>query len=146
MRRFQIIFKLHRYAHPMHFLHLTQVAVGSHSRKLNKYIEIKAPFPLFQQNIISIDGSEAGHWSETEWDRSKEIFWLRDRWLIIHTCEDKNGEWKDTFLLMRSVWKKFIIENWSFDFLSLLISLNSNSGAPNVNFRKISVRKTIWDL
>ena len=22
----------------------------------------------------------------------------------------------------------------------------SNSGAPNVNFRKISVRKTIWDL
>ena len=35
---------------------LTQVALGAHSRKLNKYMEIKAPFPLFQQNIISIDG------------------------------------------------------------------------------------------
>ena len=52
----------------------------------------------------------------------KKYFDLWDRWLIIHTCVDKNGEWKDTFLLMRSVWKKFIIENWSFDFLSLLIS------------------------
>ena len=35
---------------------LTQVALGAHSRKLNKHMEIKAPFPLFQQNIISIDG------------------------------------------------------------------------------------------
>ena len=25
-------------------------------------------------------------------------------------------------------------------------SLIINSGAPNVNFRKMSVRKTIWDL
>ena len=27
--------------------------LGSHSRKLNKYMEIKALFPLFQQNIIT---------------------------------------------------------------------------------------------
>ena len=51
-------------------------------------------------------------------DSGKEIFWLRDRWLIIHTCEDKNEEWKDSFVLM----KNFIIENWSFDFLSVSIS------------------------
>ena len=35
---------------------LIQVALGAHSRKLNKFMEIKASFPLFQQNIISIDG------------------------------------------------------------------------------------------
>ena len=58
---------------------------------------------MFQQNIISIDGGQAGHWSETEWDSGKEIFWLRDWCLIIHTCEDKNEDWKDTFLLMRSL-------------------------------------------
>ena len=84
---------------------LTKVAVGSHSRKLNKYMEIEVTFALFQQNIISIDGNKAGHLSETEWDSGKEIFWLRDCWLIIHTCEDKNQEWKDIFLLMRSLWK-----------------------------------------
>ena len=67
-------------------------------------------------------GLEAGHWSETEWDSGKEIFWLLVRWLIIHTFVDKDEEWKDTFLLMGSLWKKFIIENWSFDFLSVLIS------------------------
>ena len=33
----------------------------------------------------------------------KKYFDLRDQWLIIHTCEDKNEESKDTFLLMRSL-------------------------------------------
>ena len=32
-----------------------------------------------------------------------KYFDLRDQWLIIHTCEDKNEESKDTFLLMRSL-------------------------------------------
>ena len=41
-------------------------------------------------------------------DNSKEIFWLRDCWLIIHTREDKKEEWKDTFLLMRSLWKSLL--------------------------------------
>ena len=38
------------------YIWLTQVALGSHSRKLNKYMEIKALFRLIQENIISIDG------------------------------------------------------------------------------------------
>ena len=33
----------------------------------------------------------------------KKYFDLRDQGLIIHTCEDKNEESKDTFLLMRSL-------------------------------------------
>ena len=51
------------------------------------------------------------------------IFWLRDWWLIIHTCEDKNEEWKGTYISTYEITlKKFIIDNWSFDFLSVLIS------------------------
>ena len=39
----------------------------------------------------------------------KEMFWLRDRWLIIHKCVDKNEEWKDTFLVMGSLWKSSVV-------------------------------------
>ena len=44
---------------------------------------------------------------------------------------------------------QIILTGHSCRFLDLLVILSSSvilSGAPNVNFRKISVRKTIWDL
>ena len=41
----------------MHCLHLINPgSIGGSLKEANKYMEIKAPFPLFQQNIISIDG------------------------------------------------------------------------------------------
>ena len=56
---------------------------------------------------------------EQKRDNGKEIFWLRDWCLIIHTCEDKNEEWKHTFLLMRSLWKSLLLR---IDILSVLIN------------------------
>ena len=77
---------------------LTQVALGSHSRKLNKYMEIKAPFPLFQQNIITRPVANNSYMCRQE-RRMKRY---------ISTSE--------------ITLKKFIVENWSFDFLSVLNS------------------------
>ena len=56
---------------------------------------------------------------EQKRDNGKEIFWLRDWWLIIHACEDKNEEWKNRFLLMRSLWKSLLLR---IDILLVLIS------------------------
>ena len=56
---------------------------------------------------------------EQKGDNGKEIFWLRDWWLIIRACEDKNEEWKNKFLLMRSLWKSL---SSRIDILSVLIN------------------------